>query len=83
MWLHLNLYDAEGDAPDEEGAEYADLEAARMTARRGICSLLSSEVLLGQLNLAGRCEITDSDGEILDTLTFADVLAITHPGVDS
>jgi hypothetical protein len=78
--LHLNLYNAHGDSPDPEGAEFADLPAARRAAMEGIRSLLSAEVMEGELNLNGHLQIAQDDGTILEDITFSEALKIVGPG---
>lgn len=77
--LRLNLYNATGDAPDDEGAEYRNLDDARRQAIAGIRSVLSAEVLEGELNLHGRLEIVDDTGSLLDTIQFAEALVVLPP----
>lgn len=74
--FHLNVFDSAGDAVDEEGQELADLEAAGAEAIRGIRSLLASELSEGRMDLAGRIEIADGDGRLLQTVAFRDALKI-------
>jgi hypothetical protein len=74
--FHLNVFDSAGDALDEEGQELADLEAAHAEAIRGIRSLLGSELSEGRMDLAGRIEIADDDGRLLQTIAFRDAVKI-------
>jgi hypothetical protein len=76
LHLRLNLYDATGDAPDDEGADYRDLADARFHAIAGIRSILSAEVLDGEINMQGRLEIVDDSGALLDTIDFMDALNV-------
>ena len=74
--LRLNLYNASGDVPDVEGADFADLADARAQAIAGIRSVLSAEVLEGEVSLRGRLEIVDDNGSLLDTIPFEDALRV-------
>lgn len=74
--LRLNLYNATGDAPDDEGADFKDMDDARFQAIAGIRSVLSAEVLDGEINMQGRLEIVDDSGALLDTITFVDALNV-------
>lgn len=80
MHLRLNVYNAHGDTLDDEGSLFVDLAGARQAAMIGIRSLLSAEVLDGEINLKGHLEIVDDDGRILDNIPFVDVLRIVGPG---
>jgi len=84
LHLRLNLYNATGDAPDDEGADYRDMEDARLQAIAGIRSVLSAEVLDGEINMQGRLEIVDDSGHLLDTISFVDALnVIPASGIQS
>jgi hypothetical protein len=65
------------DAPDEEGKEFPDLEAAREHARRNI-RFTAAESLKeqGRVVLSHRIQIEDGGGNVLDTVFFSDVLNI-------
>ena len=65
------------DAPDEEGKELADLDAAREHARRNI-RFTAAESLKeqGRVVLSHRIQIEDGGGNLLDTVFFSDVLNI-------
>ena len=74
---HLNLFNGDGAAPDEEGQDLIDLTAARAEAIRGIRSLLADELLRGSIALGGRIEIADGGGLVLQTIHFAEAVDIT------
>jgi hypothetical protein len=74
--FHLNIFNGDGDAPDEEGQDFADLDAARAEAIRGIRSLLADELGRGAIALNGRIEIADVDGHVVQIVNFADALEI-------
>ena len=65
------------DAPDEEGKELADLDAAREHARRNI-RFTAAESLKeqGRVVLSHRIQIEDGGGNVLDTVFFSDVVNI-------
>jgi hypothetical protein len=65
------------DAPDEEGKELPDLDAAREQARMNV-RFTAGETLKeqGRIVLGHRIEIEDEDGNVLDTVYFSDVLQI-------
>jgi hypothetical protein len=76
--FHLNIFNGAGEAPDEQGQDFADLAAARAEAIRGIRSLLASEMSDGEIDLGGRIEITDPDGRILRTVAFRDAVKVNN-----
>jgi hypothetical protein len=65
------------DAPDDEGKELPDLEAAREHARRcarvTIAETIKTE---GRFNLDHRIDIETEDGQVLDTVWFRDVVNV-------
>ena len=65
------------DAPDDEGKEFPDLDAARQHARRNI-RFTAAESLKeqGRVVLSHRIQIEDGGGNVLDTVFFSDVLNI-------
>jgi hypothetical protein len=75
---YLNLFNGDGAAPDDEGQDFADLGAARAEAIRGIRSLLADEMGRGVIVLAGRIEIADRNGAVLQTIDFADAVEIRN-----
>ncbi len=77
--FHLHIHDRAGLSFDEEGLELANLEAARNHALDGIRSMAGEEVRSGVLNLDGRVEITDEEGNLLDTIRFVDAIELRLP----
>lgn len=75
---HLNLFESYGEASDDEGTHLPDLDAARQLAITGIRSILAEDVTKGELNLAGRLEVTDADGVVLLTMAFDEVVTIVR-----
>lgn len=73
-YLHIN--NGGGYVEDTEGQELDDLDAARAAAIEGVRSLLSEEAIQGQLDLSGRIEIADGDGNILLILPFSDAVQL-------
>lgn len=73
---HFHVHD-DVDAPDEEGIELADLDAARSAAVAGaielMCALLRSE---GRIALHHRIDIENDTGAVLATVQFRDVVTI-------
>jgi hypothetical protein len=65
------------DAPDDEGKELPDLEAAMQHARRH-ARVIAAETLKtdGKIVLSHRIDIEDEIGNVLGTVTFGDVVNI-------
>lgn len=79
--FYLHVINGTGRAPDEEGVELADADAAEARAVEGIRSILADEAKAGRMDLDGRVEIADERGAILRTVSFEDALEI-RPGGD-
>jgi hypothetical protein len=72
----LHVHNSAGDAVDDEGQDYADLDGARDAAIAGIRSLLGSELALGSIDLRGTDEIEDAQGRRVLSVPFAEALRI-------
>jgi len=64
----------------EEFPVFADLDAARAAAIEGVRSLLSEEARQGQLDLSGKIEIADADGNILLIVPFREAVELRQDG---
>ena len=73
---HFNVRNGSGYMEDEEGQELSGTDQARSIAVEGARSLLSAEVLAGDLDLRGRVEVTDEQGEIILVVDFEQVLTV-------
>ena len=73
---YLNLHNVHVDAPDDEGQDLPDLDAARQQAIEGIRDFIGHEALSGKLDLRGRIVITDAGRATLETISFADAFTI-------
>ena len=74
--FHLNIRNGSGMTEDEEGLELEGPEEARRKAIEGARSMLSAEVLTGNLDLRGRIEVTDAQGVHVLTVEFRDVVSV-------
>ena len=74
--FHFNIRNGSGETRDEEGRELADPQEAEALAVEGARSLLSEEVLAGDLDLRGCIEVTDDAGRVIFTVAFKDVLTL-------
>lgn len=64
------------DAWDEEGAQLADVHAARLHAIAGARSLAAEQVTKGHLNLAHEIAVEDEAHALLFTLSFAEAVSV-------
>ena len=71
-FLHIN--NGGGYSEDVEGQELPDLDAVRAAAIEGVRSMLSEEARQGQLDLSGKIEIADGEGNILLVVPFCDAV---------
>ncbi len=76
--FYFHVYDGMLVAPDDEGLELTDIDAARNEAVRGARSILSEDILRGCIDLSGRIEIAGEDGTILLALPFRDAFEIRN-----
>ena len=74
--FHFHIVNGSGTTPDDQGQELSGPDEARATAIEGARSLLSAEVLCGNLDLRGRIEVTDERGAVIMTVEFRDVLRV-------
>jgi hypothetical protein len=66
MRYHFHIRDGAGVIPDEEGGEFADLNAARAEACASACDLAADDLRCGQPADQWRIEIADDQGTVLD-----------------
>lgn len=57
----------------------SSLEDARRVAIEGIRSILSAELLEGSLDLRGRIDIADPNGQVLAVVPYAEAIRIYLP----
>jgi hypothetical protein len=63
-------------ATDEEGAELADIDAAREKAEEDAREMVCASVREGYLNLDHRIEVADEAGEVVLVVTFRDAFTL-------
>src|SRR5689334_13046872 len=68
MRFHFNLHDAQSLIPDEEGSEFADLEAARAEARATARELAMEDIRNDRLPHAWQVVISDPTGAMLESV---------------
>jgi hypothetical protein len=77
---YLHVCNANGDALDDEGQEFEDLEAARAKGIESIRAFLSEELRSGLIDLNGSLRIADEAGDIVSTVAFADAVEVRGDG---
>jgi uncharacterized protein DUF6894 len=76
--FYFRVRDRWGEAPDGEGMELPDLEAARRHAIAGARSLMSDSVLAGVLDFGACVEVEDERGEVVMHITFRDSISMVE-----
>lgn len=74
--FHLNLHNVHVDAPDDEGHDLPDLDAARRQAIEGIRDFIGHEARTGKIDFRGEMTITDEANNTVATIPFADAFTI-------
>ena len=75
---HLHLF-SDADVWDEEGQDFADLDAAEREAVRNARDVIAEHVRHGMpIDLNHRLEIVDGDGTILKVVRFGDCVYFKH-----
>jgi hypothetical protein len=65
-------------AEDEEGVELADYAAARRNAVNGLRGVMSGDLLMGDVNTASFIEVEDENHQLVETVSFADVVSLRN-----
>jgi hypothetical protein len=73
------VHEGQGNAPDEEGAELADIEAALLHAAAGARSIMSDSILRGELDLGAFIDVQDDGRNALARLYFGEAVNVQHP----
>ncbi|WP_312408186.1 DUF6894 family protein [Rhizobium sp.] len=74
--LFFHIREGNRMSKDPEGAEFENVEAARMEAVRSARELLSQRVLNGEEIDGQVFELTGDDGTVMATVRFRDVLRL-------
>lgn len=72
--FYFNLCNGAEFAEDEEGLELADYAAARRMAVESLRGVMAGDLLTGDLNTASFIEIEDDNRELIETVSFAEVV---------
>lgn len=70
----FHIRDADVLMEDPDGSDLADIAAAIAEAKEGARSLIAEKIRLGQVVQPGSIEITSPDGQLLQVVTFREVL---------
>lgn len=71
----FNVYD-DVVAPDEEGLELPNLQAARLHALAGARDLIASQVKHGYMVRSHWIDVADELGEVILSVTFGDAVDV-------
>lgn len=72
-----------GNVRDEEGIELPGVPDARTRAIEGIRSIVAEEAREGRIDLAGRIEIANGDGDVLLAVPFREAFDLRLDGPPS
>ena len=72
----LHVRDWTSETLDNEGQEFADIEAARAEAIAGIRSMLCAELAEGRMDLRASVDIEDSEGKLVLSVPYAEAVSI-------
>ena len=75
--FYLHLCNGSGFTEDQEGSDYADLDAAHKAALDGLRDIMAHEVRGGELNLGSFIEIEDEDHKFRMTVAFSEAVHVT------
>ena len=73
---YFNIRNGHGFTSDEEGQELSSDTDARAHAILGARSLISADVMKGELDLGGQIEVTDDEEQGVMTIRFRDAVNV-------
>ena len=76
--LYFNLCNGAEFAEDPEGMELTDYAAARSKAIASLREVMSADLVMGDVNTASFIEIEDEQRELIETVSFADVVNLRN-----
>jgi hypothetical protein len=76
--FYFNLCNGAEFAEDPEGVELADYAAARRKAVESLRGVMFDDLRMGDLNTASFIEIEDDQHELIETVSFADVVSLRN-----
>ena len=76
--FHLHVYNG-SEALDEKGVEFADLDAAKLSAVLGAREMMSDDLRAhGYIDLSYSIKIADAEGLLLHVTRFAECIDIRY-----
>jgi hypothetical protein len=73
---YLHVCNGSGFTEDTEGQDFADAEAARSAAIKGIRDIMSEELRKGEINIASFVEIEDEARELIRVVPFTEAVDV-------
>lgn len=73
-YFYFNLCNGAEFVEDEEGADFADLAAARQNAVNSLRGVMAGDLLMGDMNTASFIEIEDERHEFIENVSFGDAV---------
>jgi len=70
MHYHFNLWEGAEFIPDREGGDFATFVAARAEAHASLLDIVGDNIRSGRPALDWQLEIADSNGSVIETITF-------------
>lgn len=74
--LYMHVHNGFGTVCDEEGLEFADMDAAIRCAIANIRSIMCEEAREGCVDLRGRLDIAVAGGQVLRTIRFDEAVTV-------
>ncbi len=75
---YFNLCNGAEFAEDDEGVELADHAAAYRKAAESLRDVMAGDLIMGDLNTASFIEITDQHHNLIQSVSFGEVVDLRH-----
>jgi hypothetical protein len=75
----FNVHNSIGLVEDEEGRDFADLDAARQAALKGAREIIAEDAAAGVVDLRGRLDVLDASGIVVLVIPFAEAVEVLGP----
>jgi len=79
---HLNVFYDDDAVSDQDGSPFVDLAAATAEAFGSLCFLAAQDMGHGRRIRVRRIDVASSDGEVLGSVSLAEVIATIVPFED-
>lgn len=73
---YFTVHDNDGEAPDDEGAELPDVEAALLHAAKGARCMMSDRIKAGELDLTAFIDIENDRRVVVARLVYREAVSI-------